>query len=115
MCFYPKVLDSYHSHLHSVVATVAGVLFLSSLPAKDPMSDLRSSPDGDASDLASDSFNYCASSSSSPSSSATCSSSRLQFFVRMISEGNTIVVHANSEDTVKSLHERIHVMTGIPV
>ncbi|GKV18732.1 hypothetical protein SLEP1_g29072 [Rubroshorea leprosula] len=80
-----------------------------------PIDNLRSSPDGDASDLASDSFNYCASSSSAPSSSATCSSSRLQFFIRMISEGNTIVIHANSEDTVKSLHERIHVMTGIPV
>ncbi|XVF28009.1 hypothetical protein REPUB_Repub14bG0158800 [Reevesia pubescens] len=55
------------------------------------------------------------SSSDVPSSSATCSSSRLQFFIRMISEGNTMVVQANSEDTVKSLHERIHVMTGIPV
>ncbi|RVW80442.1 hypothetical protein CK203_042295 [Vitis vinifera] len=25
--------------------------------------------------------------------------SRLQFFVRMISEGNTLVIHANSDDT----------------
>ncbi|KAK9267267.1 hypothetical protein L1049_009689 [Liquidambar formosana] len=41
--------------------------------------------------------------------------SRLQFFVRMISEGNTLVVQANSEDTVRSLHERIQVITGIPV
>ncbi|KAE8728856.1 E3 ubiquitin-protein ligase UPL5 [Hibiscus syriacus] len=49
------------------------------------------------------------------SSSAVCSSSRLQFFVRMISEGKTIVVQANLEDTVKSLHQRIQVMTGIPV
>ncbi|KAE8724389.1 E3 ubiquitin-protein ligase UPL5 [Hibiscus syriacus] len=49
------------------------------------------------------------------SSSAACSSSRLQFFVRMISEGKTIVVQANPEDTVKSLHQRIQVMTGIPV
>ncbi|TYG65617.1 hypothetical protein ES288_D06G200600v1 [Gossypium darwinii] len=55
------------------------------------------------------------SSSDVPSSSSSCSSSRLQFFIRMISEGNTIVVQANSEDTVKSLHERIQVMTGIPV
>ncbi|KAJ0082940.1 hypothetical protein Patl1_09695 [Pistacia atlantica] len=33
----------------------------------------------------------------------------------MLSEGNTIVVQADSNDTVKSIHERIHVMTGIPV
>ncbi|KAA8515599.1 hypothetical protein F0562_018790 [Nyssa sinensis] len=57
--------------------------------------------------------------------SASCSSSthlgsirslsRLQFFVRMISQGNTLVLHANSQDTVKSIHERIHSITGIPV
>ncbi|KAK6932838.1 Ubiquitin-like domain [Dillenia turbinata] len=39
----------------------------------------------------------------------------LHFFVRMISQGNTLVVHANSDDTVKSLHERIQLITGIPV
>ncbi|XP_044461115.1 E3 ubiquitin-protein ligase UPL5-like [Mangifera indica] len=39
----------------------------------------------------------------------------LQFFIRMMSEGKTIVVQANSNDTVKSIHERIQVMTGIPV
>ncbi|XP_012445467.1 E3 ubiquitin-protein ligase UPL5 isoform X2 [Gossypium raimondii] len=55
------------------------------------------------------------SSSDASSSSASCSSTRLQFFVRMFSGGKTMVVTANSEDTVKSLHERIHVMTGIPV
>ncbi|XP_022724344.1 E3 ubiquitin-protein ligase UPL5-like [Durio zibethinus] len=60
-------------------------------------------------------FDSRPSSSDAPSSSATCSPSRLQFFIRMISEGNTMVVQANSEDTVKSLHERIQVMTGIPV
>lgn len=41
--------------------------------------------------------------------------SRLQFFVRMISEGNTLVIHANSDDTVESLHHRIQSITGIPV
>ncbi|KAI8524987.1 hypothetical protein RHMOL_Rhmol13G0192400 [Rhododendron molle] len=40
--------------------------------------------------------------------------SPLQFFVRMISEG-TLVLHANSKDTVKSIHERIQSVTGIPV
>ncbi|KAE8659788.1 E3 ubiquitin-protein ligase UPL5 [Hibiscus syriacus] len=52
---------------------------------------------------------------SRPSSSASCSSTRLQFFIRMFSQGNTMVVTANPEDTVKSLHERIYVMTGVPV
>ncbi|XP_010252668.1 PREDICTED: E3 ubiquitin-protein ligase UPL5-like isoform X2 [Nelumbo nucifera] len=42
------------------------------------------------------------------------SSSRLHFFVRMISGGNTIVIHANSEDSVESVHEQIRKMTGIP-
>lgn len=40
---------------------------------------------------------------------------RLQFFVRMISEGNTLVVQANPDDTVESIHERIRAITGIPV
>ncbi|XAR53849.1 Ubiquitin--protein ligase [Bertholletia excelsa] len=40
---------------------------------------------------------------------------KLQFFVRMMSEGNTLVLHANSEDTVMSIHERIQIITGIPV
>jgi len=42
------------------------------------------------------------------------SQSPLQFFVRMISEG-TLVLHANSSDTVKSIHERIQSVIGIPV
>ncbi|MED6195229.1 hypothetical protein PIB30_036018 [Stylosanthes scabra] len=39
----------------------------------------------------------------------------LQFFVRMMSEGNTMVMHAFPEDSVKSIHERIQNMKGIPV
>lgn len=42
------------------------------------------------------------------------SHSPLQFFVRMISEG-TLVLHAHSKDSVKSIHERIQSLTGIPV
>ncbi|KAI6704136.1 hypothetical protein NL676_013272 [Syzygium grande] len=41
--------------------------------------------------------------------------SRLQFFVRMISEGKTLVFQANSSDAVQSIHDRIQVITGIPV
>ncbi|KAJ9185129.1 hypothetical protein P3X46_004791 [Hevea brasiliensis] len=57
------------------------------------------------------SAHYSCSSPLGPSRSA----SRLQFFIRMISDGNHIVIHANSDDTVKSLHERIQAITGIPV
>ncbi|KAJ7946380.1 E3 ubiquitin-protein ligase UPL5 [Quillaja saponaria] len=42
-------------------------------------------------------------------------SSMLQFFIRMTSQKNTMVIHASSDDTVKSLHERIQATTGIPV
>ncbi|KAK3433532.1 hypothetical protein EUGRSUZ_D01415 [Eucalyptus grandis] len=41
--------------------------------------------------------------------------SRLQFFVRMISDGKSLVFQANSSDTVRSVHERIQLITGIPV
>ncbi|XP_028095630.1 E3 ubiquitin-protein ligase UPL5-like [Camellia sinensis] len=58
--------------------------------------------------------------------SASCSSlshflsirslSGLQLFVRTFSQGNnTLVIHANSEDTVKYIHDRIEEITGIPV
>lgn len=43
------------------------------------------------------------------------SSNSLQFFVRMISRGNTIVIHANSHDSVESVHQQITRITGIPV
>ncbi|KAL4398238.1 hypothetical protein HN51_002849 [Arachis hypogaea] len=39
----------------------------------------------------------------------------LQFFVRMMSEGNTMVMHAFPEDSVKSIHQRIQHIKGIPI
>ncbi|XP_047307812.1 E3 ubiquitin-protein ligase UPL5-like [Impatiens glandulifera] len=42
-------------------------------------------------------------------------SSRIQFFVRMIPRGNTLVLHGNSDDTVKSVHQTIESITGIPL
>ncbi|KAJ1428683.1 Ubiquitin-like domain superfamily [Sesbania bispinosa] len=42
-------------------------------------------------------------------------SSRLQFFVRMMPKGNSVVMQCSGEETVKSVHERIERMTGIPV
>ncbi|XWS12924.1 hypothetical protein CRYUN_Cryun37aG0131900 [Craigia yunnanensis] len=80
-----------------------------------PITVVHPSSKGPASSFHTSLIDSRPSSSDSPSSSTTCSSFRLQFFIRMISEGNTIVIQANSEDTVKSLHERIQVMTGIPV
>ncbi|XP_061339822.1 E3 ubiquitin-protein ligase UPL5-like [Gastrolobium bilobum] len=52
-----------------------------------------------------------------PKAVTSCSggSGVLQFFVRMMSEGNTIVMKAFPEDTVKSIHERIQSMKGIPL
>ncbi|KAF8031843.1 hypothetical protein BT93_D0916 [Corymbia citriodora subsp. variegata] len=41
--------------------------------------------------------------------------SRLQFFVRMISDGKNLVFQANSSDTVQSVHEQIQAITKIPV
>ncbi|KAI4296004.1 hypothetical protein L6164_035994 [Bauhinia variegata] len=51
----------------------------------------------------------------SSQSESTRSSFRLQFFVRMMSEGNTMVMQACPQDTVKSIHERIQTMKGIPL
>ncbi|XP_024017830.1 E3 ubiquitin-protein ligase UPL5 [Morus notabilis] len=52
-------------------------------------------------------------SSSRPKS--TRSPSSLQFFVRMLSEGYNLVIQADANDTVKSIHERIQAITGIPL
>ncbi|XP_052203229.1 E3 ubiquitin-protein ligase UPL5 isoform X2 [Diospyros lotus] len=52
---------------------------------------------------------------SGPSLSWIHSLSRLQFFVKIASGGNTLVLHANSEDSVKSVHERIEAITKIPL
>ncbi|KAL1191373.1 E3 ubiquitin-protein ligase UPL5 [Cardamine amara subsp. amara] len=56
------------------------------------------------------------------SSSAECSyvcessnRSELQLFVRMMSGGKTIVIHADRNDTVEKLHQRIEWKTKIPV
>ncbi|XP_042514494.1 E3 ubiquitin-protein ligase UPL5 isoform X2 [Macadamia integrifolia] len=40
---------------------------------------------------------------------------RLQFFVRPFSGGNTIIIHASPDDSVKSVHEQIRKITGIPI
>ncbi|GFZ03289.1 ubiquitin protein ligase 5 [Actinidia rufa] len=52
--------------------------------------------------------------SSSSHSASIRPLSRLQFFVRTISKG-TLVLHANSGDTVESVHKLVQSITGIPV
>ncbi|PQQ00778.1 E3 ubiquitin-protein ligase UPL5 [Prunus yedoensis var. nudiflora] len=46
---------------------------------------------------------------------STRSRAMLQFFIRTMSGGNNLVIQAYAHDTVKSLHERIQTITGIPV
>lgn len=52
---------------------------------------------------------------SSGRSKSSRSPSSLQFFVRMLSEGYNLVIQADANDSVKSLHERIQAITGIPL
>ncbi|KAJ8566078.1 hypothetical protein K7X08_030555 [Anisodus acutangulus] len=59
--------------------------------------------------------NSTSTSTSSSSSSKPKLPGRLQFFVRLLSGGNTLVIHAEPTHTVKSIHEKIHVITGIPI
>ncbi|XVE51003.1 hypothetical protein DITRI_Ditri02bG0003300 [Diplodiscus trichospermus] len=92
--------DHHHHHLHH--------------QGNHPITEVQPSSEGPASSFTASLIDARPSSSDVPSSSATCSSSRLQLLIRMMSVSNTIVVQANSEDTVKSLHETIQDMTGIP-
>lgn len=41
--------------------------------------------------------------------------SKVQFFIRTMSDGKTMVIQAKLSDTVMSIHDRINFMTGIPV
>ncbi|KAD4982312.1 hypothetical protein R6Q59_001890 [Mikania micrantha] len=52
-------------------------------------------------------------SSQQPSSSSH--PDRIQFFVRMISQGKTLVLYGKPEDKVKVIHEKIQTITGIPM
>ncbi|KAM1124038.1 hypothetical protein ACFX14_005460 [Malus domestica] len=48
-------------------------------------------------------------------SESTRSRTMLQFFIRTMSGGNNLVIQAYAHDKVKSLHDRIQTLTGIPV
>ncbi|CAI0374416.1 unnamed protein product [Linum tenue] len=56
----------------------------------------------------------CSRTASPPAVGLAASVTRLQFFVRMISTGNHIVINASSEDTVGKILMRIQDITGIP-
>lgn len=47
--------------------------------------------------------------------SSSTSSDRIHFFVRMISGGKTLVLHAKPDDKIKLIHDKIQSVTGIPV
>lgn len=80
-----------------------------------------SSLDFNRCDLHSDhSPSFSSSSSDAPSTSCNGSDdldrvSTVQFFVRMMSGGRAVVIHANLDDSIQSVHEQIRELTGIPV
>ncbi|XP_022950558.1 E3 ubiquitin-protein ligase UPL5-like [Cucurbita moschata] len=88
---------------------------------KDETSAIDSSFDGRLGEGTSSDFEYRGFDDSSTSMAAETSPKpilsphELQFFVRTMSVGNTMVMLANTNDTVMSLHERIQSITRIPV
>ncbi|CAG7881645.1 unnamed protein product [Brassica rapa] len=80
-------------------------------PSQQPFNPWRS----DENSPQNRSFSDECSSSSSTESSTRSESTRLQLFVRMVSGGKTIVIQADTKDTVENLHKRIEVKTKIPV
>uniref|UniRef100_A0A803M1M2 HECT-type E3 ubiquitin transferase n=1 Tax=Chenopodium quinoa TaxID=63459 RepID=A0A803M1M2_CHEQI len=57
---------------------------------------------------------FCFRGESSGISCDLMGSHQLQFFVRLISGGNSLILRANLDDTVERLHEKIQNVTGIP-
>ena len=88
---------------------------------KDETSAIDSSFDGRLGEGTSSDFEYRGFDDSETSMAAETSPKpilpphELQFFVRTMSVGNTMVMLANTNDTVMSLHERIQSITRIPV
>ncbi|KAM3749161.1 hypothetical protein ACB098_05G161600 [Castanea mollissima] len=90
------VNSSFDSHPHpTTTATATAATAATTVEFSSRVSDAQSATDS--------------------AESTHSASPRLQFFIRMISEGKTRVIQAYPHDTVKSLHERIHLVTGIPV
>ncbi|KAJ0250241.1 E3 ubiquitin-protein ligase UPL5 [Hirschfeldia incana] len=83
-------------------------------PSQQPLNHWRSD-ENSVKNRSSTSDDCSSSSSSSTESSTRSESTRLQLFVRMMSGGKTIVIHADKNDTVENLHRRIELKTKIPV
>ncbi|KAF5728865.1 E3 ubiquitin-protein ligase UPL5 [Tripterygium wilfordii] len=118
-----RKLDDYAAYVEDDEDTYLSEL-VSVRMRRDEISAVRDSSNGDGGGTTfsiSPNFNqlnYRADSLSSPllldCQQPECTK-RVQFFIKLISGGNTLVVHANSDETVGSLLERLYVMTGIPV
>ncbi|XP_050288327.1 E3 ubiquitin-protein ligase UPL5-like isoform X2 [Quercus robur] len=89
------VNSSFDSHPHPTATTATATTAATTVESSSRVSDAQSATDS--------------------AESTHSESPRLQFFIRMISEGKTRVIQAYPHDTVKSLHERIQLVTGIPV
>ncbi|KAJ4828484.1 hypothetical protein Tsubulata_022600 [Turnera subulata] len=106
-----------HSSSNGLAGNAKSPKSLSDSRVSDANPSSSSSSSASSSASSSSSFWPSSSAPSSASSSASSSSSSplLQFFVKMIGDGRNLVIQAKCDDTVMSLHERIGMMTGIPV
>ncbi|KAK4797605.1 hypothetical protein SAY86_029931 [Trapa natans] len=84
--------------------------YVSAVPEDDGAADYAAA----VADLPSSSW-ASTSQSSSSSNYLLAHPSQLQFFVRMLSDNKTISIRACPCDTVKSVHEKIRKITGIPL
>nr|XP_027085814.1 E3 ubiquitin-protein ligase UPL5-like isoform X1 [Coffea arabica] len=86
------------------------------LPSQPSRSSSPSSSESSAAAVASsDEDDSSGGGSSASSSSSSFFAPGLQFFVRMLSGGKTLVIHADPSDSVKSVHEKIQSVTRIPI
>lgn len=84
---------------NSPPATVSTNSFLDQIVHRHPYFQPRASTSGSSDDLIRSSSYH----------------DRIQFFVRMISEYKTLVLHGKPDDRVKVIHEKIQALTGIPL
>nr|GMC78634.1 E3 ubiquitin-protein ligase UPL5 [Ipomoea batatas] len=115
-----RKLDDYADDLSSEYLVSCPVRMRKDQPLPSSPADfhLRSASGVSACRSSASSAAACSTSSSpgsAPYAESTRVFGRLQFFVRLLSGGNTLVIHADFDDTVKSIHEKIQVSTGIPV
>ncbi|CAH9081655.1 unnamed protein product [Cuscuta epithymum] len=87
-----------------------------SLTDSPHLSHFRSSASSEVStSQSSSSFSAASSSSITSFSGLSRCPGPVQFFVRLLCGGSTLVLEAYPDDSVESIHEKIHSITGIPV